>query len=132
EVDLPPEMRCTTEEELSAAARMPGITLGSHSWSHPDLSQLSREQLGEELTRPLAWLRERYQTVVPYLTYPYGLSSPAVEEAARAAGYRAALRVSGGWATSTARERYALPRLNVPAGLSANGFALRASGLFCE
>jgi peptidoglycan/xylan/chitin deacetylase (PgdA/CDA1 family) len=117
-----------SEEELHAATRYPRLTLASHSWSHPNLSSLRDDELQPELERPLAWLRERFPRVIPWLAYPYGLASPAVETAA-AASYQAAVRIDGGWVPRRPTNRFALPRLNVPAGLSADGFVLRISAL---
>lgn len=124
------ELVSATEEELQAAATVPGITLGSHSWSHPNLTMLSHDELVFELVEPLEWLRKRFDSVLPWLSYPYGRSTAAVEEATKAAGYAAALRISGGWLPAGRQSRFALPRLNIPAGLSAHGFALRTAGLF--
>jgi peptidoglycan/xylan/chitin deacetylase (PgdA/CDA1 family) len=126
---IPAYARGASEEELRDAARRPGITLASHSWSHPNLAALTAAELEDELTRPLAWLRERFTGVLPSISYPYGLASPSVERAAEAAGYRAALRIDGGWLRDGLPNRYAIPRLNVPAGLSDAGFRLRCSGL---
>lgn len=127
---IPPEhARCASESELRRAAATPGITLGSHTWSHPNLAALPPQELAEELARPLAWLRERFGSVLPCLSYPYGLSSPEVERAAAAAGYRAALRIDGGWLPRAAMNHFALPRLNIPAGVSLQGFRLRCAGL---
>jgi hypothetical protein len=68
--------------------------------------------------------------VLPWLTYPYGLSSPEAERVAAAEGYAGALRVSGGWmGPANAVNRFALPRYNVPAGLSIRGFDLRTAGI---
>jgi peptidoglycan/xylan/chitin deacetylase (PgdA/CDA1 family) len=108
-----------------------GITLGSHSWSHPDLRRLSPDELTEELARPLQWLRERYgHAVVPWLAYPYGLESAAVRRACEETGYEGGFRVSGGWLPrSWGDGRLALPRMNVPAGLDVDGFRLRVAGL---
>jgi peptidoglycan/xylan/chitin deacetylase (PgdA/CDA1 family) len=127
----PPALPATvaTEAELQAACRSPRLTLGSHSWSHPNLSRLDAGALTAELARPLAWLRERFSRVIPWLAYPYGLASPEVERAAANAGYRAAVRVSGGWLPQRVENPFALPRSNVPAGLSTDGFMLRASAL---
>jgi peptidoglycan/xylan/chitin deacetylase (PgdA/CDA1 family) len=121
-----------TEAELREAAAVPGITLGSHSWSHPDLTALDPAELHNELMLPLHWLRDRFDNFISWLSYPYGRSSPLIEQAAAAAGYRAALRVSGGWLPVKEQARYALPRYNVPAGLSNAGFTLRIAGLFAE
>ncbi len=128
---LPSHQRVASERALAEAAAQPGITLASHSWSHPNLTALTAAELDEELTRPLAWLRARFGSVVPWLTYPYGLYSPEVEAAAARAGYEGALRVEGGWLSPAAGgyRPHALPRMNVPAGLSQRGFELRAAGL---
>jgi peptidoglycan/xylan/chitin deacetylase (PgdA/CDA1 family) len=125
--------RVAGEAELSAAVARAGMTLGSHTWSHPNLSRLAPEELSGELVRPLEWLRARFgSSVVPWLSYPYGLESAAVRRAVAAAGYDGALRVTGGWLRPNAADAYALPRLNVPAGMSADGFALRAAGIWCR
>ncbi len=120
-----------SEEELQRALAYPGLTLGSHTWSHPNLTRLTDAELADELSRPLAWLRERFSRVIPWLTYPYGLSDDRVERATEQAGYEAALRVDGGW-LGPSPSRYSLPRFNVPAGISAAGFRLRLAGLFCR
>lgn len=126
---VPAYARGASEVELRGAAERAGITLASHTWSHPNLAALTPAELEEELERPLAWLRERFASVLPYISYPYGHYSPAVERAAAAAGYRAALRIEGGWLGDGNAHRFAIPRLNVPSGLSNAGFRLRCSGL---
>ena len=122
--------RIATEAELGGIASKPGITLASHSWSHQNLCGSDRgTELEAELLRPLAWLRSRFAAVVPWLTYPYGLSSGTVQKAAENAGYLGAFRIEGGWMPPSAPQPYALPRLNIPAGLSIDGFRLRLAGL---
>lgn len=127
-----PHARCASETELSAAAGVSGITFGAHSWSHPDLTRVDDARLAYELGAPIAWLRERFDNVLPVLAYPYGLTSPAVERAVPEAGYRAACGISGGWMASTPEPCFHLPRLNIPAGLSIEGFRVRSAGLFCS
>ncbi len=121
-----------SEEELHHAASTPGITLASHTWSHPNLTRLSTGEIMTELRRPLTWLEERFPDVIRWLTYPYGLCSSAVEDAAATVGYEAALLVEGGWVPRTLRSRHRVPRLNVPAGMSADGFALRLAGVMAR
>ncbi|HEX7049629.1 MAG TPA: polysaccharide deacetylase family protein [Longimicrobiales bacterium] len=127
---VPAHQTAATEAQLSAAAAIPGITFASHTWSHPNLSRLTGPELDDELARPLAWLRARFDNVLPWISYPYGLSSPEVRARAQALGYEGALRIDGAWVPADpARERYALPRLNIPAGVSVAGFELRAAGV---
>jgi peptidoglycan/xylan/chitin deacetylase (PgdA/CDA1 family) len=126
-----PDLRCATLEELQAAVAAGPVTFGSHTWSHPNLARASAAELQDELARPLAWLRDHFpERSLPAISYPYGLRSPTVESAARDAGYTMGFLVSGGWLPAQGSNPFALPRLNVPAGMSADGLALRLSGLF--
>lgn len=125
----PAYARGARASDLAHAAGERGISLASHTHSHPNLTRVSYGVLREELERPLAWLRARFAGVLPMLSYPYGLSSPAVEAAAAAAGYTAGFRIDGGWLSRGERAPFALPRLDVPSGVSAAGFALRCAGV---
>jgi peptidoglycan/xylan/chitin deacetylase (PgdA/CDA1 family) len=128
--DVPDVARTATEAELAGACRRhDGLSLGSHTWSHPNLARSAASELSEEMRPPLDWLRTRYERTIPWLAYPYGLTSPQAAAAARAAGYEAAVLVSGGWAMPPIRDPFAVPRVNIPAGLSVDGFALRVSGV---
>lgn len=126
------DARPATEDELARAARLPGITVASHSWSHPNLTQLTTTRLEEELVRPIEWLRERFDCFRPWLAYPYGICSMQVEETAAAMGYQIAVRVEGGWIGKRSNRLLSMPRLNVPAGVSQAGFELRAAGFLCR
>jgi peptidoglycan/xylan/chitin deacetylase (PgdA/CDA1 family) len=118
-----------TESQLSDAAARPGVTIGSHTWSHPNLAVLSTAELATELSRSLDWLVRRFPETVRWMSYPYGLFNEGVARAAAHVGYHAALRIDGGWMPSAPSSRYTLPRLNIPAGLSLDGFRLRLAGL---
>lgn len=129
---LPSWAAIATEEEVRAVAARPDITWGAHGWDHVNLTALGPAELARELERPLAWLRSLAQTGRTWLAYPYGLSSPAVVQAAMAAGYDGAFRNHGGWLpadVSLPAVRYDLPRVNVSSGLSRAGFRFRAAGL---
>ncbi len=129
-VRAPAYARCAKESDLVAAAAKRGVTLASHSWNHPNLARLDDAALATELALPLEWLRERFSNVLPVISYPYGLSSPKVESATREAGYTAGLRIDGGWlGDATATNPFAVPRLDVPSGLSRAGFELRTAGV---
>lgn len=129
---MPDHARCADFSELLRAVQTGWITLGSHTWSHSNLTRLDDATAEQELARPLAWLRDRFVASVPILSYPYGRSSAHIERLAARVGYVAALRVEGGWMHPGEANLYALPRFNVPAGLSADGLTLRAAGLWCR
>ncbi len=126
---LPSHAGIATEEELRTAAALPGIRLGAHTWSHCNLAGMGAAAYDTEFVKPLGWLRERFERIVPWVAYPYGLSAPLSAEQALRAGYGRALRIDGGWISSATTSPFVLPRMNVPAGLSLDGFVLRASGL---
>ena len=118
------------ECEIRTAVADTNITLGSHSWNHPNMTAVDRECLERELAAPQEWLQRRFPDhSIPWFSYPFGLENPEVREAARMAGYDAAVRVAGGWFTPPGEDPMALPRLNIPAGISRKGFLLRLSGL---
>lgn len=126
-----PDVCCATLEELREAVAAGFVSLGSHTWSHPNLARATAPELAEELSRPLVWLRDQFpDSYVPAISYPYGRESAAVQAAARNAGYNMGFLVTGGWLPGESAAPFALPRLNVPSGLSADGLALRLSGLF--
>ncbi len=124
------EARIATEAELITAGLMPGVTLAAHSWSHPNLVRSDDRELRAEMNRVGPWLEERFGARARnWVAYPYGLSDHRVREVARAVGYEAGFAISGGWHRIPA-DPFAIPRLNVPAGLSAKGLAARLNGLF--
>lgn len=126
---LPASYRCADERLIGDLASSRCVTIGAHSWNHPNLAALAPEELALELSMPRDWVRQHFRNHVDVLAYPYGLSSHAVEQATAAAGYGAGLLVEGGWMEPTTANRWALPRLNVPASLSANGLRLRLAGV---
>lgn len=125
-----PHTRVATEAELQRAVGQAGITLGSHTWGHPNLAALSPAEVSRELAESRSWLRDRFAgRWVPWISYPYGGVSDAVQQLAAATGYRAGLCITGGRAGRTAwKTPHALPRYNVPAGLSRRGFRARVGG----
>jgi peptidoglycan/xylan/chitin deacetylase (PgdA/CDA1 family) len=121
-------MGIVTEAELAQLASFPGVDLAPHSWSHAVLSTLQADQLDTELSRPMEWLRRQCGRVAPWLAYPYGVASDAVRRRAGELGYEGGLNITGGWLKSPRPDRFSLPRLAVPAGLSVSGFRLRLAG----
>lgn len=130
---VPEHARSASEVELCEAAAHDGIEIASHTWSHANLTMLSEEECRSDFVRAADWLRQRFQKDPCWLSYPYGLYSPAAQRAAAAIGHSGAFRIEGGWLPRSLEHRdvFRLPRLNVPAGLSREGFALRLAGLLC-
>lgn len=127
------EHRICSEEELhDAMARHAGLSLGTHTWSHPNLAALAsldEEQARAQLVETAVWLQERFrERAIGYVAYPYGLESHAVRRIAALAGFTGGLRVSGGW-DNRRGDPFGIPRLNVTAGLSRQGFRVRLAAL---
>ena len=127
--ELPEYARTVTTMKLRAALDHPGITVGSHTWSHANLASLSAGEIFSELARSREWLKAEFAgRTIDWLAYPYGLDSSAAHQAVAASSYTGALRISGGWHTSQNVSRFARPRLNVSTSLSAAGLRARLLG----
>jgi len=123
-----PTVSCSAAalDQLTAAG---AFTLGCHTWSHPNVERLTPAEVHEELARTAQWLSDRNPAAArPWISWPYGLNDRSAHEAARALGYQAAFRVDGGWMIE-GQTGFELPRFNVPAGLSLDGFRIRLAGL---
>lgn len=66
--------------------REEGWEIGSHTVNHPDLTAITSDQLGEELTASRRELARRFDSCES-IAYPYGLANQEVAEAAERAGY---------------------------------------------
>ena len=127
----PEARRTVSADELARAAARPGVTLGAHGWSHDALTAVSPVDLAREIARCRRWLADKVPGSTPWIAYPYGLASPPVEAEVREGGYRGGFLVRGAWVSAEAAgspERFHLPRLAVPAGLSLDGFRARLAG----
>jgi peptidoglycan/xylan/chitin deacetylase (PgdA/CDA1 family) len=107
---------------VRAAAGRPTVTIGAHSVSHRALTELPAEAVTAELTESREAIRQAVGTTPDLFAFPYGLWNAAVSDAARAAGYRAAVTLADRVMTG-GDKAWALPRINVPTGLSMDAFA---------
>ena len=110
----PGSARTMTEADLADAAARPGITVASHSRSHPSLPSLTEAQLRSELAGSRAELEDVLGYPVDTVAYPYGHHNSAVRAAAEAAGYHAGFTFLNGRLTGC-EDRYRLPRLTMVA-----------------
>lgn len=129
QVARPDVFRCATEAELRDALGYDGLTLGAHSWTHPNLAELTAAELNVELHRCVDWLAQFGRRGVPYLAYPYGRSSPLARVSAADVGFLGGLELGGSWFKKSEVDRFRIPRLNIPSGLTREGFILRIAGI---
>jgi peptidoglycan/xylan/chitin deacetylase (PgdA/CDA1 family) len=127
---IPSYSRSATEEELRAAVDEHRLALGSHTWSHPNLTELDDSAVLFELQQSWRWLTDRFSSVVPWLAYPYGLTSDRVASLAEGV-FEGALSLTGRLVPPflDGLARYQVPRVNIPASLSLRGFELRIAGV---
>lgn len=124
-----PSQRPGTTRELRAAAALPGIDIAGHSYSHLNLSVLTRAEVESELQRCMDRLDSLEVDPLPFVAFPYGLSSPVVKEVLQAGPMEAALAISGGAFRPGRQDQLEIPRLPVPAQASAQNLMLRILGL---
>ncbi len=99
-------------EQLRGLTRR-GWAVGAHSATHAHLTQLDEAELRHELEQPLRALVDAGLPVEPVLAYPHGEHTARVRAAARRAGYAAAFALEGRRPSTSARGRFALPRIEV-------------------
>lgn len=80
------------------------------------------EIVTKELVQCRAAIREHVGQTPTLFAFPYGLWSPAVRDAVCAAGYRGAVTLDDRPARP-GDDAWAVPRINVPSGLSLDAFS---------
>ncbi len=64
------------------------VTICNHTWDHHDLTKMSAEQIGTELTRNEQWIEQTFGvTSRPFYRPPYGYHNAAVDRVAAQLGY---------------------------------------------
>jgi peptidoglycan/xylan/chitin deacetylase (PgdA/CDA1 family) len=114
-------------DEVCEMARH-GIEFGSHTVTHPVLSQVGEHRLEEEVRQSKRDIEERLGTPSHAFCYPVGEESSYGDDARRAverAGFRYAVSYREGTATAERFDRYALPRIRVETGYSHKAFRAR-------
>jgi peptidoglycan/xylan/chitin deacetylase (PgdA/CDA1 family) len=106
--------------ELSAA----GWEIGSHTHTHPHLTELSPGRLAEELETPRSEIERNLGLPAPAIAYPYGDHDDAVLAAALAAGYTAGCTLPKRFPRP---EAISWPRVGIYHGDDERRFALKVS-----
>ncbi|MGC7847627.1 polysaccharide deacetylase family protein [Desulforudis sp. 1088] len=109
-------------EEIRAMERA-GITIGSHTLTHPHLTQISTDQARREIVEAKRVLEKGLGHEVRYFCYPYGDYNPAVEALVAEAGYTLSFTCDQGRVTMDEERPLALKRLRVTGHLSRRDFA---------
>ena len=115
------EVQTMNWNELRESASM-GVDIGSHTVSHPHLTQLGDSELKRELEESKERIEDELRRPCRFLAYPYGEQDSRVRAAARTAGYK------GAFALGAPRgDTYAFPRVDIYRSDGQLRFALKTS-----
>jgi peptidoglycan/xylan/chitin deacetylase (PgdA/CDA1 family) len=109
-----------------------GMSIGSHTLSHPVLSQQPRDLAWAEISESRKVLENAVGRPIWALAYPYGDAASVTaseQEMAERAGFHCAfMNVGGGF--GAALPRFALPRVHVTANMGLPEFEAHVSGFY--
>jgi peptidoglycan/xylan/chitin deacetylase (PgdA/CDA1 family) len=88
------------------------ITIGSHTLTHPKLTECPPDQMLDEIADSKAILEDTLSHPVEHFAYPYGLYNDAARDLVRQAGYRSACSTRSGF-NNNDTDRYELRRIEV-------------------
>ncbi len=100
----------TLQDLVSLKSAQVEITLGSHTVSHSHLSQLSMEQLRNEVSLSRYYLEETLMVSDFHFAYPYGDCTAREYRVVKESGYRSAVLFTGIWGNSIHTDRWLLAR----------------------
>jgi peptidoglycan/xylan/chitin deacetylase (PgdA/CDA1 family) len=98
------ELRCMSWDGVRGLAAA-GWEIGSHTCSHPKLTEIDSGEAAAELTRSKGACEAELERSCPSLAYPYGLCDDGVVELAENAGYEAAVTLGERLLGRHSRER---------------------------
>ena len=80
-----------SEQDIQEMVKHPLITLGSHGWTHQNLSQLPLDQAQKDLEYAHHYLTQTMGAPCQYFSYPHGGYSPSLAQHLEKLGYKKAL-----------------------------------------
>ena len=105
------------------------MTFGSHTLTHPTLSQVSRAEVKKEVCLSRTILQEKLGHDVSLFCYPRGAFTQEVKEAVCQAGYYGACSILPG-AIQRDSDRYALPRTYIGQDDTVEDFRKKLRGAY--
>jgi peptidoglycan/xylan/chitin deacetylase (PgdA/CDA1 family) len=124
---VPRALRLAGWDELKSAVNE-GLAVGSHSATHRNLTQLTEAELAREINDSRETIQQRLGVRPEWFSYPFGMMDERVKARVQAAGYRGAVTLQRGLNTS-ATDRCALRRINIPSSISLPAFNAWCAGL---
>jgi peptidoglycan/xylan/chitin deacetylase (PgdA/CDA1 family) len=77
-----------TAEQIKTMAQLPLVTIGSHTFTHADVTVRPLEETIEEMRFSKKWLENTTQKEIEAFAFPYGAYTPETVTAAKSVGYR--------------------------------------------
>ena len=105
-----------------------GFYIGSHTCTHPNLTELSTKEVSNQLAHSLAAIRRHVDQNLIALSYPYGFTSQDITNLARNAGYMCAIGNLFVDAISDDNRLFALSGVTIASDDRVPALAARVSG----
>jgi peptidoglycan/xylan/chitin deacetylase (PgdA/CDA1 family) len=102
-----------------------GVTLGAHTRTHPILTQMSTEQVRDEIRGSQQDLRREIENVLPIFSYPGGAHNDAVVKILKEEGFKIAFTTREGQNEPRSVDPWCLRRTNITRRTSLPIFRLR-------
>jgi len=106
-----------------------GVTIGSHTLSHPVLTRCDPGDLAQELSESRTSLSDLTGQDIRHFAYPVGYWNQAVKAAVAQAGYNTARTIDFGFVTSDS-DLLSLPNLAISDDAGLNKAVVQASGIW--
>jgi peptidoglycan/xylan/chitin deacetylase (PgdA/CDA1 family) len=106
-----------------------GVSLGSHTATHCDLTSLTDDALTSELIESRDALADLGETFIPF-AYPGGTFTQRERDAVERAGYDCGVIVGGRWGNGPETDRFLLKREPMLASDSLDWFRKRVNGFY--
>lgn len=101
-----------SKDDLQELGRHPLVTIGSHTRTHPRLSEISSEKQKQEIFISKNEIEEIIGKQVDYFAYPKGLFNDNARAYVQVAGYKAAFTTHQSF-VKTGDDLYVLPRIGI-------------------
>ena len=92
----------------------PGFSIGGHTVEHLDLTNMSLDRAGREISTCRDHLDDRLGHAPRCFSFPYGRSLPELRRLVEQSGFRSSCGGGHGAVVTTGSDRFALPRVEAP------------------
>ena len=111
-IKIPEDRRTLNWDEVKEMSN-DGISFGSHSKTHRQLTRLSNDEIVEEIIGSLNILKEKKINHIPVFCYPNGDYNYEILRQVKKAGYSAAVSTRFGYEDSIPEEIFSLKRIGI-------------------